>query len=241
MLKPCNLNVLLCVLLISSCTIDKRRYQPGFHVDWNKSGSHEKVPPQNHHPHETEIPSHSATLFDQSNYTLITEISLPETNSAILDDKTLGKEEIQERNKLRQKDHHDETRKAPLIINCYKGQTLTDSSEKNQHKGAKVSFIFGVITCLLLLISFLLLLFSGPIVADIIYVFLLVATFTALPASIIGRRAQKQIDKKPEFYSNKWQADWGLSLGMFWLAILFTFLIFLLAFGSMVLLSAWLS
>lgn len=184
--------LLLLVLSYSSCTVEKRVYSSGYHIEWNNSnrlakkelGNANKAKSQIVTAEESEIVSsvhhHSVEEIDQkmiasADYEPIVNDKKENSNLAPIRNSALDKQE---------------TTLDPSIIANSKTEkyTLSENSVENPQKNkmALASFISAILA--------------------ILYV-------GVIPSLLLGAIALSQFKKNPGKYKNKWMATTGVVIG----------------------------
>ncbi len=214
----------LCSLLImQSCTIEKRHYNSGFHVEWNHQSK------QNTTVADTSKGDSATCMNEPEIKTQVGVATEPDKrletkseNATVVPDKSEAR--IEGTSVKKEKTGRLFTTGLSTITNRWSGQSL-EREVPVKHQGAKKSLISGLIPYLIMGIQVMR--NSGLIFLPIGVSLLLGigALVFALLAIIMGSAAQKSIDAEPGKFSNRTDATAGMVLGIVYLALLILLLI----------------
>lgn len=205
-MKPIFLTVITALVLIS-CSIEKRHYTSGFHVDWHRDKNVKHIPKLQHAAFISDTlvsfevalskkESSSETTLNQESNTEKTII-----NPLVIESKkTLVKKE--------KNDHKLEDAHTPHAV-----IPLNDPPAAIQNSYAKKSAFFGVMAWLLPIFDLVLITNIGSVTIGLAIILGLTILICAILAISYGNTALRQIDLNPGKYSNRGQAKFGKTLG----------------------------
>lgn len=229
-----HLYLLVLILTLSSCAIEKRRYQQGYNINWrihsnifaknNHKKSRTTIVQQSNTYIKKDIENHSQPKITNeenhiNNFASINNLILsdnlitlsPKSNERYTENKNLYPSYINKHLKKEIK---------KILRRTYAKTTIDNPDEPLEAKLATPSLIFGIFSfvCLLLLI-----LFPGNLALA------LLSLFNPILALIFGSMAKAEIKDNPKL-KGKGRARFGFATGLTFLILYLAILLFLLIF-----------
>lgn len=217
------------VIIMQSCSIEKRHYNKGFHVQWH----HKDVPVQQPNRYYDQE-ARASTMEKTENPIKTTDSVLTTSSSEDNSDSSIK----------------PETKKSQVLAPRIKPSTSTSIQVPRsssiggmighdtpvKHKGAKNSLTFGLIPYLVMIAGIMNLYGVIFISAPIGGVLFIAALIFSILAIAIGKNAKTVIDNNPGKFSNRSDAAAGSILGLVYLLLLLIaialFILILIAFGG---------
>lgn len=236
MKNPFCPKALLCILILllsQSCSIQKRRYTGGFHIEWhNEKNIHDvaedkAIQPSNDPIHEPRSSSDNLKVVSEHNHD-----SLSQTAPVLC---ARSQEKVQNKKHQKWPLKIDKTRATPSLLS---ESTINQESIQipKEHEGARsslrmmlLSYLLGIITiALFIYIALFFYVHIGGYIALILGFLAFVFSFIlAMIASVKAMYSVWDIGRSPEFYTNKWQAILAIILGVFYLSFLYLIPLFI--------------
>lgn len=221
---------LVLILTIQSCSIQKRRYSGGFHVEWHNE---KKI------QHDLETPNvttDSRLKFEEvrisesdSISSKVKKNSSSMEKSEILEQNTLAKQKSKKALTNANKSAHETKSISPDVSNI-NGPPQVNTTPK-KHEGAQSSLKLILWSYLLIFIYIFILILSVAFLLDemliaILIVFggivvLMLSFLLAIIASAKAMFALWEMKRTPDIYLNKWQAVLTIVLGLLFLWLLY--------------------
>lgn len=233
MKKTIAFNALLCAFIISifsSCSIQKRRYSGGFHVEWHGDKNHQKDKPVEQNWREDQVSieeeKNRELQFIDNEIDVLQEAKPQSEKSVILEKKNFKKLK------------YAESINQPMNIQPEKFIAAADSLGKvqppaEQHQRAKSSIrlmltAYGLIVfAIIALFAFVALAFSGFVTISAIlftlflYTVIFLSIILAIVASVKAMFSLWEMNRTPIRYTNRWHAILAIVLGVIYLWLLF--------------------
>jgi ABC-type multidrug transport system fused ATPase/permease subunit len=231
MKKTIILNTLLCVILISilsSCSIQKRRYSAGFHVEWHGDNN---LPKQKQLEKKLLTEQNTVEQATNSESTLTCAVDdlkeiAPKPEVVAIKEKKASKR-LQNVEAINQ----------PLVSETEKFIAASDSLGRTlppveKHAGAKSSIrlmltAYGLTAlAFLAIILMFALVFSGTLILGLIailliYALLIIGFILAMIASVKAMFSLWEMNRTPIRFTNRWHANLAIVLGVLYLWFLF--------------------
>ncbi len=216
--------ITLLSVLVSNCTLLKKRYSPGYKVEWNKSfkKSNTLVVDENNNSSSVKVENEDNESITSIDTDLFTNPSLTQTKKTLPENHILSNRKKQE--------HFTKANKKNKI-------NITDNSDKNVKQETLKAEPLSSVALSLILTAFLLVLILILTNSVLLLFFIFPLLFLAFIFSII---AKIQIKKHPNKYTLESESI-AKFVFIFHLAIMASFLTILLIFGIFILLFAFYS
>ncbi|MBX7050872.1 MAG: hypothetical protein K1X54_02440 [Flavobacteriales bacterium] len=236
MKNPFFQKALLCLsilLILQSCSIQKRRYTGGFHVEWH-----------NNKPLESDDDSQS-TNQKSENARMVSEAEDSISNPVVVHESNIlpsvsDKEEKQSnkhktiRHEHKKFRHHQDQHRN---VNIDTRENLqNDQTTPQVHVGASSSLRIMLLSYLLTMISIGLIFFvayffylsSGLIITSMFGIIAIIASIIlAIIASVKAMYSIWEMGRTPEIFINRWQAILTIILGLLYLTLFFVIPLFI--------------
>ncbi len=209
------LYVLVCLILIQSCSIEKRHYTRGYHVEWNK----------NYKTHIS-LEQDSSIAETQTSHT---DVLIPLVDTPIKNHNTSAKSEV-DLSLCSSKEENKISQIVKAILPNAKPDALSENKSENKstqetavpvpNEQAKLSLFFGLLTWLLLIATYAISLNVTFFIPGLGLILFLSTLLFAILAVVYGNIALGEIDVYPNKYSNRGSASMGVALGLTYLILL---------------------
>jgi hypothetical protein len=205
-----GLFLLLMLIGLNSCSVNKRLYQPGYHVEWHKSNKNHKTHQENEklaqdHKKEQQEVTYKNQSVKKPDYKQA-EISQDYEPTYALNDENANNLEIISLSKQKQSLFTDTKQAVPDTIKYVVNKDDPDSAksaenQKETHWAAITGFILAIISLIGIPLAFtgVLGIFTGPL---------------GILAAIFSRIGMKRIKANPEKYKGANIAKAGYIMGI---------------------------
>lgn len=210
------ISLIALLIFIQSCTIEKRHYTNGFHVEWNKKFKN-----------ELSVESNTSTVGKPTEKTDPNEnqIEVPVSTNLVTteaEEKHAQSTNHEEEKKWKQASKPNSQVAKPVAV----AQSNHESNAQHSpeipvpNDDARLSLFFGMLTWLSLIAAYFISINITFFIPGFGLIILLSTLLFAILAVTFGNRALGEIDIFPNKYSNRGQASAGLLLGLTYLILL---------------------